>query len=175
MSKYLGVETAIAMKYNLLGLFFFMTFSPLAGYFLDRVGSEKAMQVAISAVLVGAIPVFFLLQTLNPIYIMIGQCLLGILTAGIAGAGHGFMQGLFPVQMRYRGISINFCIGMALCGGTAPMILTYLIESRHFNLYIPAFYLISIAFIFLITILNLSKKMHATQHVWNSLSPRDAR
>lgn len=160
MSKYLGLEQAVAIKYNLLGLSFFMFFSPLAGYFLDRVGGEKAMKIAGCLVLGGSIPVFFLLQTLNPFFILLGQALLGILTAGIAGAGHGFMQGLFPTQMRYRGISINFCLGMALCGGTAPLLLTYLIESRHLSLYAPSLYLISISSAFLICVLFLSKKVY---------------
>ncbi|HUX78721.1 MAG TPA: MFS transporter [Alphaproteobacteria bacterium] len=158
MSKYLGLEPATAMKYNLLGLSFFMFCAPVAGYFLDTVGGERAMKVAGCAVLGSAIPVFFLLQTMDPIYILLGQALLGILTAGIAGAGHGFMQGLFPIQMRYRGISINFCLGMALCGGTAPLLLTYLIEKQHFSLYTPALYLMSISFAFLVCILFLSKK-----------------
>ncbi len=159
MSKYLGVEPGLAMKYNLLGLAFFMVFSPLAGYFLDTVGFEKAMQIAIFAVFAGVLPVFYLLQTLHPPYVLLGQALLGILTAGIAGSGHGYMQKLFPTEMRYRGVSLNFCLGMALCGGSAPMILTYFIESQHASLYTPALYLMSIAFIFLLTILTITKKI----------------
>lgn len=159
MSKYLGLEAGVAMKYNLLGLAFFMVFSPLAGYFLDTVGSEKAIQTATLAVFIGALPVFYLLRTLQPSYILLGQALLGILTAGIAGAGHGYMQKLFPTEMRYRGVSLNFCLGMALCGGSAPMILTYFIESQHATLYVPALYLMSIACVFLLAICALSKKM----------------
>ena len=145
MSKYLGLDPAVAMKYNLLGLSFFMFGCPVAGYFLDRVGGNKAMITAGILLLFGAFPVFFLLQTLNPPLILIGQSLLGIFVASIAGAGHGFMQTLFPTPARYRGVSINFCIGMAACGGTAPMLLTYLIEARHATLYSPAIYLMLLA------------------------------
>ncbi|MBY0292768.1 MAG: MFS transporter [Alphaproteobacteria bacterium] len=163
MAKYLGLEAALAMKYNLVGLSFFMFFCPLAGYGLDRWGGEKAMQIASCAVLGGAIPVFFLLQTLNPVFILLGQALLGILTAGIAGAGHGFMQKLFPTHVRYRGISVNFCLGMALCGGTAPMLLTYLIEVHHFNLYVPALYLMCVSFVFLMVLMTFSRKLYGEQ------------
>ncbi len=158
MSKYLGIDIALAMKYNLLGLFFFMTFSPLAGYFLDTVGSTKAMQTAAAGVLIGAIPAFSLLQTLDPFYVLVGQAMLGILTASIAGASHGYMQQLFPTSIRYRGVSINFCAGMALFGGTAPLILTHCIEVKHYTLYVPALYLIFMATLFFLTISLLSKK-----------------
>ncbi|MBX9620984.1 MAG: MFS transporter [Alphaproteobacteria bacterium] len=161
MSKYLGLDPATAMQYNLLGLSFFMFGSPLAGYFFDKVGGNKAMIIAGSAVLIGAYPAFFLLQTLNPILILLGQSLLGILVASIAGSGHGYMQTLFPTQARYRGVSINFCLGMAACGGTAPLLMTYLLEVRQASLYAPAFYLMLLAATFILCLSVLSqKKVH---------------
>jgi MHS family proline/betaine transporter-like MFS transporter len=158
LSKYLGVEPAIAMKYNLLGLCVFMFFCPVAGYLLDTYGRTRAMTFLACFVMVGALPTFFLLQTLNPFLILCGQAFLGIMGASIAGTSHGYMQDLFPTQVRYRGISINFCLGMALCGGTAPMLFTYLIESGGASLYAPAFYLMSLASLFLLTLLYLSSK-----------------
>ncbi len=163
LSKYLGLEASLSMKYNLLGLFFFMVCSPLAGHLLDIYGRTRYILGAIFAVLISALPSFFLLQTLNPILILCGQALLGVLTASIAGAGHGYMQPLFPTHLRLRGVSINFSLGMALCGGTAPMLFTYLIESGRLSLYVPAFYLISLASLFLFTILSLSKRLESIE------------
>lgn len=165
LSKYLGVESAIAMKYNLLGLSFFMLFSPIAGYVLDVYGRTRMMTWAALLVFAGAFPAFFLMQTLDPLLILCGQALLGILVASIAGAGHGYMQALFPTQVRYRGISIHFCLGMALCGGTAPMLFTYLIESGTANLYAPAFYLMSLASLFLLALLYFTRKV-SLQKEW---------
>lgn len=169
LSKYLGMDPSVSMKYNLLGLFFFMFCSPLAGYLLDVYGRKRFMIGAAFLVLVNALPTFWLLQTLNPLLILCGQALLGLLTASIAGAGHGYMQPLFPTQVRLRGISINFSLGMALCGGTAPMIFTYLIESEKETLYIPAFYLMCLASLFLLNILFLSKRMESTEQTKNSI------
>jgi len=158
MSKYLGLDPAIAMKYNLLGLAFFMFGSPVAGYFFDKVGGNKAMIIVGSVIFMGAYPVFILLQTLNPVLILLGQSLLGILAASIAGSGHGYMQALFPTQARYRGVSINFCLGMAACGGTAPLLMTYLIEVKQASLYAPAFYLMLLAITFILCLTALSRK-----------------
>ena len=168
MSKYLGLDPAVSMKYNLLGLAFFMCGCPVAGYFFDRIGGSKAMIMAGSTVLIGAFPVFFLLQTLNPPLVLLGQALLGILVASIAGSGHGFMQTLFPTQARYRGISINFCIGMAACGGTAPMILTYLIEAQHTSLYTPAAYLMVLAMTFVVCLGIYSKNRLGNKKILTS-------
>lgn len=49
---------------------------------------------------------FFFLQMLPPIFILLGQAFLGMLTAGIAGAGHEFMQNFFPMHVRDRGVFI---------------------------------------------------------------------
>jgi MHS family proline/betaine transporter-like MFS transporter len=161
LSKYLGLEASVAMKYNLLGLFFFMCCSPFAGHLLDIYGRTRFMLGAALLVLVSAFPTFLLLQTYNPFFILCGQALLGILTASIAGAGHGYMQPLFPTHVRLRGISINFSLGMALCGGTAPMLFTYLIESSKLSLYVPAFYLIGLASLFLFTVFYFSQRTGA--------------
>lgn len=169
LSKYLGIEASLAMKYNLLGLFFFMFCSPIAGHLLDTYGRTRFMRGAAFSVLVGALPTFLLLQTLNPLFILCGQALLGILTASIAGAGHGYMQTLFPTQVRLRGVSINFSLGMALCGGTAPMLFTYLIESGKVTLYVPAFYLMGLASLFLVTVLYFSRRLDSTERLGTSL------
>jgi hypothetical protein len=50
---------------------------------------------------------------------------------------------------------------MALCGGTAPMLFTYLIESSKLSLYVPAFYLIGLASLFLFTVFYFSQRTGA--------------
>jgi MHS family proline/betaine transporter-like MFS transporter len=169
LSKYLGMGAGLSMKYNLLGLFFFMFCSPIAGHLLDTYGRTRFILGAAFLVLIGALPVFFLLQTLNSLLILSGQVLLGILTASIAGASHGYMQPLFPTQVRLRGVSINFSLGMALCGGTAPMLFTYLIESSRLTLYSPAFYLMGLASLFLVTVLYFSRRLDSTERLGTSL------
>ena len=128
------------------------------------------MQVATCVVLGGVIPVFFFLQMLNPIFILLGQAFLGILAAGIAGAGHGFMQNLFPKHLRYRGVSVNFCLGMVLCGGIVPMLLPYLIEIQHFNLYVPALYLMGVSFVFLMVLMASSRKLYGKHQIRESVA-----
>ena len=78
------------------------------------------------------------------------------MAASIAGPGHAFVQKLFPTEVRYRGVSINFCLGMAVCGGTAPWILTFLIEKAS-NLYTPSIYIMVLSTISFVGIKFLYK------------------
>jgi len=174
LAKYLGVDKALAMKYNLLGLFCFMAFSPVAGYCLDAYGKRRSILFFASLVFIASLPVFFLLQTLTPSLMLWGQALLGVCVASIAGSSHGYMQDLFPTAVRYRGVSINFCLGMALCGGTAPMFLTYLIESLNVSLYAPAFYLMTLAFLFIVSVSLLSKAKDPHHKIGTGFASGDA-
>lgn len=136
------------MKLNLAGLFMFMILSPAAGYLLDVQGHQRGMRILSTAVFFLIIPVYYLIQQVDFFSIILGQAIFGALAAGIAGAGHIFLQKLFPPEARYRGISVNFCMGMAVFGGTTPMILTYFIESLHLSLYAPALYPMAISVVF---------------------------
>ncbi|MEB3702343.1 MFS transporter [Candidatus Bealeia paramacronuclearis] len=158
MSKYLGWDMVLAMQLNLAGLFIFMILSPAAGYLLDVQGHQMGMRILSIAVFVTIVPVYYLLQSQDIYSIILGQALLGGLAAGIAGSGHIFLQKLFPPEARYRGISVNFCLGMAIFGGTTPMILTYLIESLHLSLYAPALYPMAVSVIFFAVYQLLGKK-----------------
>ncbi len=63
---------------------------------------------------------------------------------------------------------------MALCGGTAPMLLTYLIEVRHFNLYVPALYLMGVSFVFLMVLMPFSRKLYSKHQIRDSVASCEA-
>lgn len=137
LSQYTNLTLVEAMKLNLIGLLSFMLFCPIMGHILDKVKSKVFFLTACITIITASGPVFFLLQSNNIISILIGQISLGILVASIAGPSHAFIQTLFPVEDRYSGLSFSFCIGMALWGGTTPMLLTYLLKETQILL-VPA-------------------------------------
>jgi MHS family proline/betaine transporter-like MFS transporter len=61
-----------------------------------------------------------------------------------------------PTNIRYSGIAFSYNLGMALFGGTAPLIVTFLTEK--INIIAPAYYLIFMATISLIAITTLLSK-----------------
>ena len=94
------------------------------------------------------IPIFWLLSSKLYLLVVLGQILLGLCTASIAGTGHAVMQKLFPVKERYRGISFSFSLGIGIFGGFAPIIYVNAIEVCKESLYFPAIFLMFLVALF---------------------------
>ena len=62
----------------------------------------------------------------------------------IQGAMPVAMAELFPARLRYSAMAIGYNITLAIFGGTAPLIATWLIKTTG-NLAAPAWYLVAIA------------------------------
>jgi hypothetical protein len=58
------------------------------------------------------------------------------------------MQGLFPVKARYRGIALNFSMGMGLFGGITPIIYVHMIERTGVGLLFPPLFLMGLTICF---------------------------
>lgn len=149
LSRYLQIPLAQAMQLNLFGLTAFMLGSPCMGYLLDVAGKRKFLTGATLSIFLLVTPIFLLLGSSQ---IWLGQILLGLCTASIAGSSHAIMQDLFPVKERYRGISLNFSMGMGLFGGITPIIYVHMIERSHMTLLFPALFLMVLTVCFAATI-----------------------
>jgi MHS family proline/betaine transporter-like MFS transporter len=86
------------------------------------------------------------LQTL-----LIAQGVIGVLMAGYMGPLAALMSELFPARMRTTGLSISYAFGVAIFGGLAPLISTWLIIATG-NKLAPAFYLIMAGIISLVAL-----------------------
>lgn len=116
----------------------------------DRYGRRSILMIAAIGYIILSVPCFYLLKTtglalfLLPLVIFYG---LEEATSPVA------MVELFPASARYTGISIGYNLAMALCGGTAPLINTWLVEKFH-NPLIIAYYLAGSAVVSLIVIIT---------------------
>lgn len=140
LSRYGDIPIVQAMQLNLLGLLAFMVGSPILGHVSERLGAEKYLAYGGFIGLLLVVPCFMLLQSSSFAAILVGQLILGTLTAGIAGPQHYILVQLFPAKYRYSGASMGFSIGMAAGGGSAPLVLIYLIDKTG-NPLIPAYFL----------------------------------
>jgi len=161
LKRYIGVPLENAMLFSLIGLSVFMISSPLFGLLMDQIGKRRYFLLAPLSVCLLALTTFFLIQQADTRSIVMAQILLGLATGCIAGPQHAFVQNLFPVNIRYRAISFSFCLGMALCGGTAPLILTYLIETTG-NLVMPAYFITGISALLFLSIASLKSEAKKT-------------
>ncbi|MDP2193623.1 MAG: MFS transporter [Alphaproteobacteria bacterium] len=140
IAQYVGYTTSQGMFYNLFGLIAFMTLCPVFGAFSDQISPINSVKLAGRLCLLLPVLSFSLFQMSSGFPIIIGQLLLGTTVASLVGPSHYFLQTLFPTNNRYTGASVGFTIGMAITGGSTPIILTQLLKTTGY-LMTPAVYL----------------------------------
>lgn len=124
----LGMAKHDTLLYTNIGIIVFIFGSPTWGYIMDKIGYKLMMMIACCLAMGLAVPIFFLLQTLNPWMIGLAQVLMGLCVASIAGPEHAFIQRLFPTQDRFSGVAFSFSTGMGLGAGVSPLVMKVLVE-----------------------------------------------
>lgn len=123
---------------------------PVMGALSDRVGRRPLFIASCVGYIVLAYPLFLLASTGVPAYAFVAQLILVLLLALYAGPGPAVYCELFPTQVRYTALSVGYNIPVAIFGGFAPFIATWLIQSTG-NPLSPAFYVIAASLVTLVT------------------------
>ena len=124
LTQFVGFHMLKGIWCTVVGLIAFGGACVLFGAYGDRLGERKAITYATYLAYVLVFPAFFLLNQPSLVAVLVGQILLGCLVGNFVGVTHFFLQSLFPVHMRYKGVAFGFCLGMTLTGGTTAMLLT---------------------------------------------------
>jgi len=88
----------------------------------------------------------------DPLPVTLGMAILALLLVLMLGTIGSALPAMFPTRNRYGGFSIGYSTSTAAFGGTAPLIITALIDSTG-NTAIPAFYLMAAATVAIVPIL----------------------
>lgn len=131
---------ANALLYSCLGLTIFGSLSPFVGRLADKIGERKIMACACAMALIFPTCIFYLLQQQSFLFIFIAIVMAAVMMSAFNAPTNALLQRFFPTEVRYTGIALGYAIGVALLGGTQPLICTYLIEATQ-NPYSPTFYL----------------------------------
>jgi MHS family proline/betaine transporter-like MFS transporter len=132
---------------------------PYMGSLSDRVGRKNVLVGAAIAMAIAGIPCYLLIGTGNVPLAILGACVMAVIFAGHTAVIHILLVELFPTRVRYSAYGLGYNVSSALFGGTAPLLMTYLI-SKTGNHNMPAFYAVITALGTLIAVSRVKDKAH---------------
>lgn len=124
-----GVTVQHSFMYGLVGMLFFMIFAYVGGCLFDKYNQKPLLVRVCRLIALLAIPLFHLYTVSSPPLWVALQAVVGALTGLVAGTGFPFLERIFPVAVRYTGVSLGFTLGVAIFGGTAPLLMLALGKS----------------------------------------------
>ncbi|HSL21480.1 MAG TPA: MFS transporter [Vicinamibacterales bacterium] len=125
---------------NTISLFIVLFSKPFGGWLSDRTGRRRLM-MALTVVMMAVIyAALHLMLFGTAVQFITGQILLAIpigMSLGLQGA---MVVEIFPLRTRVTSMSFAYSITLAMAGGTAPLVSTWLIETLGHPL-APAYYI----------------------------------
>jgi MFS transporter, MHS family, proline/betaine transporter len=140
LSQVVGVPARTALGVNTLAMGFALLVIPAAGVASDRLGRRTVLVVAAGALALLAYPLMSLMARGQMGGIIAGEIGLAVLVGVISGAMPATMAELAPWRVRCTVLSVAYNIGMALLGGTTPLVAAWLVARTGVKL-APAWYL----------------------------------
>jgi MFS transporter, MHS family, proline/betaine transporter len=156
--RFAGLAAAEALWSNTIGLVAMIIAVPIWGALSDRIGRRPLLMA--SAVSIGLLswPLFSLMARGGGLAVVLPiQILFGILLALYSGAGPAAISEIFPTHLRSTWMSTGYSLAVAIFGGFAPFIATWLIQATGSPVSPTYLYLLPAAVISLVVIWKLKE------------------
>jgi MFS transporter, MHS family, proline/betaine transporter len=135
-----------ALWISTAGLAFMIVQLPFWGALSDRVGRRPLMIFSCAAFIVLGYPFFLLAASGRVELAVLGVMLMMVCYAPYAATCASFLTEIIPTRVRYTSMSFGYNVAVAVFGGFAPFISTWLVRETG-SPYSPAIYLIAAAVI----------------------------
>jgi MHS family alpha-ketoglutarate permease-like MFS transporter len=148
----LGIDRGAALWSGVIANLVFLAALPLWGKASDRFGRKPVLCISALGAAVLHFPMTWLLQD-SPWQLVVSMSVMLVFIAASAAIVPAVYAELFPTHIRTIGVGVPYSICVAVFGGTAPYLnswLTGAIGPNAFGLYTVVLLLISFAFIFTI-------------------------
>jgi len=173
LSTVVHTPLANSLMYTCVALVLFGSLAPIMGNLADKIGERKIMASACAMAFFVPTIIFYLLQQHNALSICLATLLAAIMASSFNGPSNALVQRFFPAKVRYTGVALGYAIGIAIFGGTQPLVSTYLITTTG-NAYAPALYLMFAGFIGSLA-LYFSREITDVTEGFSQISPEYSR
>lgn len=166
---HIPLYTSLIMQAFLLVAMLF--FVPLAGLCGDYFSRKRMLILTAISIMMLAIPCFYLLQMFSMTAVMCSLTIAAVLSAFDQGNSLAAVVENCPENVRYTGVAFSYNLGMAIFGGSAPLVATLLTEK--IGMIAPAYYLIfmaGVSFIAALTLLSHNQSFSALKKFDSSSS-----
>jgi MHS family proline/betaine transporter-like MFS transporter len=153
-----GVSAKTAFEINTIAMAVSLGAVLIAGALSDRFGRRPVVAVVSGLLMVVSYPLMSLEAGGQWIAVFVGQVVLSLLVSAASGVLAATMAELAPWRVRCTVLSISYNFGVALLGGTTPLVAAWLVSRTGFSL-APAVYLAVSAALSFIGALMLPKSM----------------
>ena len=157
----LGLPRTLILDGIVVGALLELITLPLAGALSDRYGRKPIYLIGVVLSIAVAFPVFWLLETRDPVVVVIGLALVMNVTHAIGfSIGAAWMPELFGTRVRYTGASLGCQVSAALSGGFAPIIATALLGWAGAT-WPVSLYLVALGLVALVSVMAADGATHA--------------
>jgi MHS family proline/betaine transporter-like MFS transporter len=135
-----AVPATMAFEINTMAMALSLGAVLAAGALSDRIGRRPVLAVVSGLLMVVSYPLMALMAGGQWMGVFVGQVFLALLVSAAAGVLSATMAELAPWRVRCTVLSISYNFGVALLGGTTPLVAAWLVSKTGFSL-APAVYL----------------------------------
>lgn len=152
----LGYENSMELVAAIIAMVAMALVIQRVGHLNDRFGRKPVLLTGMIGFLVLTVPAFALFQQGSFVAVLIGLLVLGACLVCLLGTMSATLPALFPTDVRYGSLSIGYNVATALFGGTAPGVMTYLVDSTGDKL-APAYYASGAAVLGIVAVLCMKE------------------
>lgn len=156
LTSALDYKNSMELVAAIIAMVAMMTVLQRVGHLNDRFGRKPVLLAGMIGFLVLTVPAFALFQQGSFLAVLCGLLVLGACLVCLLGTMSATLPALFPTDVRYGSLSIGYNLATALFGGTAPGVMTYLVDATGNNL-APAYYASGAALVGIVAILCMKE------------------
>lgn len=158
--KFAGLSRVEALWSSTAGIVMLVIAIPFMGWLSDRVGRRPMLLTCSVGFILLAYPIFWLIVWSSRLAVILPlQVAISLLIAFFSGPGPAAIAEIFPTRARALWMSIGYSFAVAIFGGFAPYICTWLIDRTGSPLS-PSLYVIACAIVSTIVIWRLDETAH---------------